>query len=330
MKSTTNTLSLGALLRLSASQEPQTRFMRCGADAPAPLNSAELEQRADSHQKLWLAAGLGEGARVGMIATPEPETLAAIVGATRAGVEVVLLSPALSAPEIAASLGLARASALTGPAEFAGVDYAKRLSEARAAAGAVSWLMLWEVDRPRLFRPDNMHGNAPLSAAYRSEAGLAVATETGAHALSSLGLRTRAGDFVEALGVRRNDTIVSLVSPATPAGLVVSAYAPLVAGASLVWQAPFSAAALARTLAEAGSAHLVAPAAIADELARSELLACEQLSTLTLIVAENSRLPIFEADIDDERVFFLRARLSGPAPLTRLSPELDASGAELR
>jgi len=330
LKSTTNTLSLGALLQLSAAQEAKISFMRCGADAPAPLNSAELEQRADRHHKLWLAAGLSEGARVAMIATPEPETLAAIVGATRAGVEVVLLSPALSAPEIAASLGLTRASALTGPAEFAGVDFARRLSEARAAAGAVSWLMLWEVDRPRLFRPDNMQGNAPVSAADRSEAGLAVANETGAQPLSNLGLRARAGDFIEALGVRRNDTIVSLVSPATPAGLVVSAHAPLVAGASLVWQAPFSATALERALAEAGSAHLVAPAAIADELARSELLASSQLATLTLIVAETARLPLFEADIDDERVFFLQAQLSGPTPLTRLAPELDASGAELR
>jgi len=169
-----------------------------------------------------------------------------------------------------------------------------------------------------------------VSAADRSEAGLAVATETGAHALSSLGLRARAGDFVEALGVRRNDTIVSLVSPATPAGLIVSAHAPLATGAGLVWQAPFSAAALERTLAEAGCAHLVAPAAIAGELARSELLASEQLATLTLIVAENARLPMFEADIDDERVFFLQALLSGPTPLTRLAPELDASGAELR
>ena len=35
-------------------------------------------------------------------------------------------------------------------------------------------------------------------------------------------------------------------------------------------------------------------------------------------------------DIDDDRVFFLQALLSGPTPLTRLAPQLDASGAELR
>lgn len=331
MKSTTNSLPLGELLRRSAAKLPNTPFLRLGDDVPqgVELRTAELDRRADSHMNLWLAAGLGEGARVGMIATPEPEIIAAIVGAARAGVEVVLMSPGLDAPQIAARAGLARAPALAGPAEFAGVDYAKRLSEARGAAGAVAWLMLWEADRPRFFRLDNAQPNGAQVSAEHTEAGLAIATENGVQALQSLVLRARAGDYVDALGIGADDKIVSLVSPATPAGLVVSAHAPLITGARLVWQAPFSAALLQQTLSENGPTHLVAPAGVAAELARAGLLASDNLSSLTLVVPEKSRPPIFDADIDAERVFFLEARLQGPRPLTRLATDTDAGGEEL-
>ncbi len=331
MKWTTNTLPLGQLLTRSAAAMPDTLFSRRGeaGSPPVEMRAAEIEQRADRHLRLWLAAGLSEGARVGMIATPEPEILAAIVGAARAGVEVVLMSPSLDAPAIAASAGLARAPALAGPAEFAGIDYAKRLAEARAAAGAVAWLMLWEADRPRLFRLDNAQPTGSKIAPEQMEAGLAIAYELGVQALHSISLRSMAGQFVDALEIKNTDTIISLISPATPAGLIVSAHAPLVSGAKLIWQAPFSAMTLEQVLSDPSPVHLVAPAAIVAELGRARLLSPEQLSSLTIVMSETSPPPIFEADLDAERVFFLDSRLGGARPLSALSSEPDAEGRDL-
>ncbi len=331
MKSNKSTHRLGELLRHAANSLPNTRFSRRGDEASGlvEMRVVELEQRAERHKCLWRAAGLGEGARVGMIATPEPEIVAAIVGAVRAGIEVVLLSPSLEAPEIAATAGLARAPALAGPADFAGIDFAKRLSEARGASGAVAWLMLWEADRPRLFRLDNAQPFETSGRDDEAEAGLAAALDNGVQALDGQRLRRVAGEFAEALGLDSGSDIVSLVSPATPAGLVVSVHAPLATGAKLTWQAPFSAIELERAMKDGAPAHLVAPASIAGELGRAGLLAPELLGSLTLIVSERSPPPLFDSDVDYDRVFFLEAGLGGNAPFTRLSPDFGAEDGDL-
>ena len=327
MKAARITYPLGRLLRNSVERGAATHFSRRGEDAPgaASFNLSELDDRAERHTGLWHAAGLGEGSRVGMIATPEPETVAAIVGALRAGVEVVLLSPSLESPEIAANASLARAPALAGPAEFAGIDYAKRLAEARAASGAVAWLMVWEKDRPRLFRLDNAQPNETTVAPDQSEAGLAVAHDAKVRALDGLRLSSLAAQLAHALEIQQGASIVSLVSPATPGGLIASVYMPLFASAHLVWQSPFSALLLDQTLREMAPAHLVAPAAAAAALGEAQLLSPEFLASLTLIVSDDSPTPIFETDLEAERVFFLDAWLASTRPLTRLAEDLGES-----
>jgi acyl-CoA synthetase (AMP-forming)/AMP-acid ligase II len=326
-----NSQRLGELLRYAAHSLPDARFRRRGDEASGSVEMrvAELDERAERHRTLWRAAGLGEGARVGMIGTPEPEVVSAIVGAVRAGIEVVLLSPSLEAPAIAATVGLARAPALAGPADFAGIDFAKRLSEARAAAGGVAWLMLWEADRPRLFRLDNAQPIESSGGDDEPEAGLAAALETSVQALDGTRLRTVAGEFAEALGLSPSSDIISLVSPATPAGLIVSVHAPLRTGAQLTWQAPFSATELERAMRDHAPAHLVAPSAIAAELGRAGLFAADLLGSLTLIVSDRSPPPLMDADIDYDRVFFLDARLAGDAPFTRLSADFGAEDGDL-
>jgi acyl-CoA synthetase (AMP-forming)/AMP-acid ligase II len=326
VKSLSNGEPLGMLLRRAATSNPDNLFVRRGDEScgSVEVRTAELDQRADRHRSLWRAAGLGEGARVGLIATPEPEIIAAVAGAVRAGVEVVLLSPSLEAPAIAASAGLARALALAGPAEFAGVDYAKRLAEARAAAGAVTWLMLWELDRPRLFRLDNAQPSETAYAEDPREAGLAVAVESSIHVLDSFSLYAVAGEFARALGLTQTSRIVSLVSPASPAGLIVSAHAPLATGAKLIWQAPFSANVLDELIRDPEPAHLVAPASIARQLSRAGLLDPELLASLTLVVSDKSPPPIFDTDLDEDRVFFLSSQLGGARPFSPLSADADA------
>lgn len=321
MKSMTKTLALGKLLRHTAEKQPQTAFSRLADDLATSqeFGAKELDRRAERHTKLWLGSGLGEGGRVGMIAVPDPEIIASIVGATRAGLEVALLSPSLGAPEIAVNAGLACIQALAGPAEFAGLDYARRLAEARAATPGAIWLMLWEPDRPRLFRLDNGQPTESAATPEEGEAGLAVISGSRLRPLSGPSLNAIAGDIGDAMGLSPGATIISLVSPATPAGLAAGVHAPLIAGAKLVWQAPFSAMRLDAALTGSARPHLVAPGAIAADLGRAGLLRMDRLASLTLIVSSAEPTPYFDADLDPDRVFLLNACLAGPSPLLRLA-----------
>jgi len=322
LKSTAKALSLGKLLLHTAEKRPWVAFSRRADDilVGPEYDAAELERRAESHTKLWLASGLGEGDRVGIVAVPEPEIVAAIVGAVRAGLEVVLFPTSLGAPEIAATAGLAKALALAGPAEFAGLDLAKRLSEARAAA-AMTWLMLWERERPRLFRLDNGQPTESAPAPEEGEAGLAMISGSRLMALDGPSLSAVAGDLADAMELQAGSTILSLVSPATAAGLVAGTHTPLIAGAKLVWLTPFSAKQLDAALTDYARAHLVAPGAVAAQLGRAGLLSQGRLASLTLIVAEGDPTPYFDTDLDADRVFLLDSGLTGPTPLSRLSGE---------
>jgi len=321
VKSKSRALPLGQLLRLTAEKHPQVAFRRHADDSleRREFAAAEIERRAERHTELWLASGLGESARVGMVAAPEPEIVAAIVGAVRAGLEVVLLSPSLAAPQIAATSALVRAQALAGPAEFAGLDYAKRLAEARAATPAMSWLMLWEPDRPRLFRLDNGQPIESAPPLEEGEAGLAVISGSRLKALHAPCLNAAAADMMDAMGLAPGETILSLVSPASPAGLAAGIHAPLVSGAKLTWQAPFSAMRLDEELSVRPRAHLVAPAVIAAGLGRAGLLSPYRLASLTLIVSEGDPMPYFDTDLEPDRVFLLDSDLNGPWPLSRFS-----------
>jgi acyl-coenzyme A synthetase/AMP-(fatty) acid ligase len=313
-------MSLGNLLHQAAEKLPGVAFSRSADDLLIGPNfsAAELERRAECHAKLWLASGPGQGDRVGVVAVPEPEIVAALVGAVRAGLEVVLFSPSLGAPEIAATSGLARALALAGPSEFAGLDYAKRLSEARAAA-AMNWLMLWEADRPRLFRLDNGQPTESALAPAQGEAGLTVLRGSRIVALDGPGLNAVAGDMIEALALQLGETLISLVSPATPAGLAAGIHVPLLSGAKLIWQAPFSAKRLDEALTASGRAHLVAPGSIVAALGPAGLLSRDRLASLTLIVSQGDPTPFFDTDLDPDQVFLLDSCLSGPLPLSRFS-----------
>jgi len=326
-------LPLGKLLRRVAENPSQVTFARRADDLQEgrEFTATELERRSESHTKLWLASGLCEGDRVGMLAVPEPETIAAIVGATRAGLEVALFSPSLGAPEIAAHSGLANAFALAGPSDFAGLDYAKRLAEARAAAGAMNWLMLWETDRPRLFRLDNGQPTESTPPPKEGEAGLAMICGSRLAALDGPLLHAAAGEWSDALKLHPGATIVSLVSPATPAGLAAGVYAPLVSDARLIWQAPFSARRLDEALSDSAGIHLVAPAAIAALLGQARLLSSGRLASLTLIVSASDPTPYFDTDLEPDRVFLLDASLTVPAPLSRFSddPMCYADGEDL-
>ena len=66
------------------------------------------------------------------------------------------------------------------------------------------------------------------------------------------------GELVARAGVLDGEAIISTISLASEAGLVGGAFAPLIGGAHLIWQAPFAARRFLETLETSAPAHLVA------------------------------------------------------------------------
>ena len=136
---------LGRLIKRTAALWPELTLARLDADLgdARRLAIGELDACADRFLARWRAAGVGDGARAIVVATPEPLALAAIAGATRAGVVVALASATLDAPSLAAGARAVSAAALAGPANFAGLDLGRRLVEAAAATPKPARVVLW-------------------------------------------------------------------------------------------------------------------------------------------------------------------------------------------
>ena len=108
-------------------------------------------------------------------------------------------------------------------------------------------------------------------------------------------------------GLRDGEAIVSTISLGSEAGLVGGAFAPLIGGAHLIWQAPFAAQRFLETLEASAPAHLFAPAGVASDLGAAGLLTADRLSSLTLATADAAVAPGFAHGVDSARVFVLRA-----------------------
>ncbi len=278
----------------------------------------ELDERADRCAAQWMAANLGEGARAVVIATAEPEALAAIVGATRAGIEVALASPGLAPTELAAGAREAAARALAGPVEFGGLDVGGRLAETAALTPQPLRLATWGGSQEGALRLD---GAAPAAAGADTggdEAGLALLGASGVRRLDGASLTAVAVNYVKAAGLGPGATVVSLISLASVGGLMCGAFAPLLSGADLIWQTPFSALRFAEMLTERGPAHLVAPGAVIVDIGRSGLLTPERVASLTMNVTDDFD-PLFDHDLELERVFLIEATRDGAARFTSLA-----------
>lgn len=88
----------------------------------------------------------------------------------------------------------------------------------------------------------------------------------------------------------------------------------MIAGAHILWQAPFAVAAFEAALEGSAPAHLVAPAGIAVDLGESGLLTPDRVASLTLIVDGGDFDPVFDHDLDADQVFVFDANASGPTP----------------
>lgn len=312
--------TLSRSLRSAAALRPAATFARLGpeGDDPQTMTLEDIDSTADRHAAHWRLADLGEGARAIVVATPEPRALAAIVGATRAGLEVSLAAPGLDAQGLADGARDAGALALAGPCDFAGLDFAARLTEASSLAPLAVRLGIWggaalgaiRLDSPPHTMLDRDHAGR--------EAAIALLGEPRTRPLDVAALATAAVSYIEAAGLGPGSTVLSLVSLASVGGLVCGALAPLGSGALMLWQAPFSTQRFAEALLEHAPVHLVAPGAVVGDLGRSGLLSPERVATLTLLVHGDFD-PIFDHDLEPERVFLMETEAWGAARLTALS-----------
>jgi acyl-CoA synthetase (AMP-forming)/AMP-acid ligase II len=316
--------ALSELLRAAAATRPDAIFARIGgdaSDAPAALRAGALDALADHYAARLSETELPQGTRLLLLSAPEPRTLSTIAGALRAGFDVALAAPALDAASIAAAAEACGASVLAGPAAFAELRTGERLFEAAALVDSISLVALhgageagalW-LDAPR-------EDDAPMAASTRAPELLVVEIVDAApkcRSASQERVREVASEFVARAGLREGEAIVSTISLGSEAGLVGGAFAPLIGGAHLIWQAPFAARRFLETL-ETARTHLFAPAGVASDLGAAGILNADRLSSLTLVAPDEAPAPGFAHGVDPARVFVLRGgaglRLEGIDP----------------
>jgi acyl-CoA synthetase (AMP-forming)/AMP-acid ligase II len=303
---------LSELLRAAAATRPDAIFARIGgraSDAPAALRVGALDALADHYAARLLETGLPEGTKLLLLSAPEPRTLATIVGALRAGFDVALAAPALDAGSIAAAAEAYGASVLAGPTAFAELQTGERLFEAAALLESISLVALHGAGEAGALGLDAPREDDATGAASTREPQLLVVEIVDAapkcRAVSQERTQKIAREFVARAGLREGEAIVSTISLSSAAGLVGGAFAPLIGGAHLIWQAPFAARRFLETL-ETARAHLFAPAGVASDLGAAGILTADRLSSLTLVAADDAPAPSFAHGVDPARVFVLR------------------------
>ena len=117
-----------------------------------------------------------------------------------------------------------------------------------------------------------------------------------------------------------------MISLGSAAGLVGGAFAPLIGGAHVVWQAPFAALRFVEALDASAPAHLFAPASAVEALGAAGLLTPQRLASLTLVAAAGAKIPDFPHQLDLARVCVLRVGAGADLRLDAFEAPPDAAG----
>lgn len=320
----TGATSLSELLRAASALRPETILARVGADdadAADASRAGPLDALADHYAARLRETRAPAGARILLLGAPEPRALAAMVGALRAGLELILAPPTLDAATLAAAADRFGASALAGPTDMAGLRIAERLFEAGARAEGIRWIAVHGAGAAGAVCLDRALAeefSPPPGAA--NEVVTLIDARLDSRPFSFDGAVALARDHAQRARLRPGEAIVSLVSLGAPGGLICGAFAPLLAGAHMIWQAPFSARRLLAALEASAPAHLFAPAGVARDLGAAGLLDRARLASLTLVAADAAPAADFTHDLDPDRVMTLRA---APGEPPRIEPRGD-------
>ena len=280
---------LDALLATAARSSPDTVLL---ADDAGGVTAAVLARRVRVLAGRFHHFGLQRGERLLIVAGAQVQTLVTIVAAVRAGLEPALVRPGLGAIELAAHAAAAQAVAVIGPAFYGEVLGENYLSAAALTEGVrliathgaepvdgaldVSAAALDASPEPR----DDPSGGAslemPLIATF---AGPGTAPRLVSHRQATL--FADALSLVEQAGINPTRRILSLLPPASRAGLVAGPFAALVGASELVLHGPFAARTFLAHLDAEPGAHLVAPVAVGALLAVEAFTS--EISSLILV-----------------------------------------------
>ena len=304
---------LNALLTTAAQNSPDHILVE---DDEGASTAAQVASRAARLAFQLRSSGLARGERVLIVAGAQTASLVAIAAALQAGLEPVLTGCCANPVELATLARTAKASALIGATRYGGLDLSDVYLSAAALADTVRGILT--------HGPEQIDGAVDISFAtldalpnggepggspilemptIATFAGPAKAPRLTSHRQASL--FADALSLVEQARIDPSRRILSLLPPASLAGLVSGPFAAFVGASRLVLHGPFAGRRfLAHCDAEPGI-HLVAPSVIGRIVGAPALAA--DLASLILV----SRFA-------DRTSFVLPARIACAKPVIDL------------
>ncbi|MCC2096965.1 MAG: AMP-binding protein [Hyphomicrobiales bacterium] len=229
--------------------------------------------------------GLQPGERVLIAGCTSVHAIAMMIGALSAGIDAALAGMHLDGEEIGAFARITGAAAIVTEA---GADDPATVSQIlTAAAGADCVRLVLSLNR------DPADGIVAVAAAAGGKAesppissGASILTRNsdGMPVTHSQQTLIVAGlDFIARTNLSAGSSIISTLIPASFAGLVCGPVAGLLLGALTNMHAPFDSRALLRAIEAGKPAQLIAPAALARQIAESGVCDKEHLAALVLL-----------------------------------------------
>ncbi|MCC0005655.1 MAG: AMP-binding protein [Methylobacteriaceae bacterium] len=258
-----------------------------------PVAYGEFDRLALAFSAHARACGLLPGERVLIVGAARTGVAVAILGAIGAGLEPVIAPAHLTPAALAFLAQSTGAVAVIGPTRYGAFDAEQAMLEIAATAPGVRLLGSLgpgasdgAVDFSPAGLRDPVDANAlSIKTTTPARIGLVLAPEQKAPRVvfvSQSEIVAIALDFASRLRLNGERPILSTLSPASLAGLATGPVAALLVGAPLTWFGPFEAQSFIDTLDKAGPCHLIAPEAIAADLAAAGLIAPGRLESLSL------------------------------------------------
>jgi acyl-CoA synthetase (AMP-forming)/AMP-acid ligase II len=243
---------------------------------------------------------LAPGERILIIAGARAACIVATIAALAAGIEPLLVPVDIDGGQLAEIAKSAGCVAIAGPTSYGPLNLEETMFEAAASSETIRFVATLgpgAADDAIDLAPERLPSDGaqtPLVAEIRPRIGTLGSQKAPVfHEQSTL--LAAALDLVGTAEIAAGSQILSMLSPASFAGLATGPVASLLSGAPLTLFGPFDAAGFIALLDRIGANHCVFPAAILPDLERAGLLRRDALASAIAIVREKATLAV-EAD----------------------------------
>lgn len=294
-------LDFSTLLEGAARLRPERNaIIARDTDTSEPLTFLRLHEQTGALARSWHELGMSAGERVLIVSDGSAAALIALFGALRAGLDAAVAGAHLSAEELANFARQNGVAAIAAQGRIHDLDLGETILAAAASCERVRLIVALDRDGfDGAVRLDPL-SLEPGALPPCREAHHARVITRDMHGRSFLhrqrALVAAALDFVTRAQIGGQTPLLSTLVPVSFAGLVAGPIAGLGAGAPLVLHAPLDAARLMDMIGAAGPVHLVAPAALAQDVSASRLLAPHAVATFILM----SRVDALSAEFKSE------------------------------